>query len=452
MLGLSLDTPTIKTSPYNNHAGHLKNCYLVFNGDYNEDCAYGSYLNNNKGIINCSLASYSEYCYDSQNIFKDNRIIGSNHVNESIDCAFLSNSRNCQNCFASINLYNKKYYIFNKPYTKEEYENEIKKWDLGSYSQYKEIKRKAEEHWGQYSPRPRWDDFSNNCTGNYVFQSKNCHECYEVVGAQDCKFIFSCGNPPIKNSYDISSWGNNLESAYECCIVGENTSGAKFCQECGINAYDIEYSKLSTGGSNHLGCVSIKKGDYCIFNRRYSREEYQKLREKIIDQMKKVVYTDKRGRKYGYGEFFPVELSPWAYNETIAQKFIPMNKEGIERLGFKWRIEESRKSDINKKGSDLPDHIKDVPDSILNDVIKCESCYGGFRIIKMELDFLRKMNLPISRECPFCRIDYRLTAWAKNLFLNTRECSECGEKFDTPFTKNETPKIFCKDCYSKKFL
>jgi hypothetical protein len=35
------------------------------------------------------------------------------------------------------------------------------------------------------------------------------------------------------------------------------------------------------------------------------------------------------GRIYKYGEFFPSELSPFAYNETTAQEYYPLTKKKL---------------------------------------------------------------------------------------------------------------------------
>src|SRR3989338_6265585 len=319
-----------------------------------------------------------ELLYDCVNSFKTSRCIGTrNQTQESFDCAFCSSVSGCQNCFASVNLRNKKYHIFNKPYSKEDYFKEIAKYNLGSYKTYQEVKKLAEEHWKKYPPKPRYDDFSVNSTGNYVFQSKNCKECYEVGFAEDCKYISMLCNPPIKDCYDVSFWGNNLTLAYECNVVGENASNMRFCQEAGINLHSAEYCKLSTGGSNHFGCVAVKKGDYAILNKRYEKKEYQ----------------------------------------------------------------------TTKKSAELPDHIKDAPDNILQDIIECQKCARGYKIIPMEFKFLREMNLPLPRECPFCRINEKFAIWVKNLRIFKRECSKCGADFETSYPQDEVPYILCKECY-----
>lgn len=453
MLGLSLDLTTIKTSPHNNHAGHLKNCYMLFHADFCEDSAYGFFHLNTKSCFDCSAAILSELCYDTMNSYKNNRCIGCrNQITESLNCAFVRDAHNCQNCFGSANIRGQKYNFFNQPLTKDEYQAKLKEYDLGSYEKYQAAKKQAEEHWQKFSPKPYYEEFNVNATGNYIFQSKNCRECYEVIGAQDCKFMLLVAEPPTKDCYDITSWGNNLELSYETCVVGENASRVKFAQECGLTLMDAEYVKLSTGGSNHFGCVSMKKGSYIIFNKRYSENEYHALREKIIQQMNEMPFRDKVGRVYRYGEFFPIELSPWAYNETIAVNFFPLEKEKILENGYAWREPEKREHAFTIKAIDLPDHIKDTPENILNEVIGCSTCGRGYRVIEMELNFLKNMNLPLPRECPFCRINAKITRWVKNMRVLERSCDKCNASFQTAFDQEDVPIIYCKNCYLDAYI
>ncbi len=452
LLGLSIGLECVDTSPYNNHTGHLKDCYLLFKADFNEDCAYGTLLVYNKMLIDCSMASKCELSYDCKNNFKNSRCIGADNTIESLECIFTRDCTNCQNCFASANLRGKKYHIFNKPYSKEGYFQEIKKWDLGSYKQYQESKKLAEEHWKKFPPKPRFDEHSVDITGNYVFESKNCKECFETVDSQDCKYLLMLQIGPVRDCYDISSWGNNMELCYEACVVGENISNVKFAQESGIVLQNAEYCKLSTGGSDHFGCVSMKKGKFIIFNKAYAETDYQKLKEKIINHMKDTPYTDKAGRIYMYGEFFPIELSPFPYNTTVAQDFFPLTQEKIIQEGYIWRDFDVKEYSITKPTKELPDNIKDAPLNILQETLGCSKCGKGFRIIQMEFDFLKKMNLPLPRECPFCRIDKKMNQWVKQLKLTTRICDKCKNEFQTPHTKENFEKILCKKCYLEEVV
>ena len=451
MAALSTDHTTLINSEYNNHAGHLKNCYLTFQSDLNEDCACGVYLKRDNSLLDCSNAVSSEWCYDCMHMFKNSRCVGTmGNVTETLDGIFLRDSDNCQSCFASANLRNKKYHIFNEPYTKEKYFEAIKKWDLGSYASYQEIKKLAHEHWKKLPPRPVYDDFSVNCSGRYVIQSKNCKESFDVSSIEDGKYLFMLSLGPIKDCYDVSAWGNNLSMVYESMSVCENISNVRFCDETGLNLLDAEYTARVFGGSHVFGCVGVKKGEYCIFNRKYSEKEYYALRGKIIEHMNVMPYADKRGRVYKYGEFFPAEFSPFPYNDTLAQKFFPISPAQAIEESYNWSQEEKKSYVITMMAKDLPDHIREVNRSILSEIVGCQICGRGFKITSFELQFLKKMSLPLPRICPFCRIDARLDQWVRDLRLVDRTCSKCGVSFQTSHPKEEAEYILCKKCYQEE--
>ncbi len=451
LLGLSLDSNSIPTSPYNSNCGWLKDSYLLFFSNYSESCAYGFYGVHNKNVLDCSLLVKSELCYDVRNGYMESRSIGLRNTNQNLECLFLRDSKNCQNCFASANLRSRKYVIFNEQYEPEEYKSKLQGWDLGSYRQYQEIKKLAAEHWQKYPPRPIWMDFSVDSTGNYVFQSKNCKECYETAGAQDSKYLLAISEGPVKDCYDIFGWGDNLEFSYEGAIVGENAARLRFCQESGINAFDAEYCKLTTGGSHHFGCVAVKGGNYVIFNKRYSPEEFEALRGRIIAHMGEMPYRDRRGRIYKYGEFPPIELSVAAYNESLAQRFFPLTREQAEQEGYRWTDLPKGEGKKTISAAELPDNIKDAKEDVLKEVIGCAKCDRVFRIVSMELTFLRRMSLPLPRECPLCRIDEKFTEWVKQMKLVSRTCSKCASEFQTPYGPEDWPKILCHPCFKAEY-
>jgi hypothetical protein len=322
----------------------------------------------------------------------------------------------------------------------------MKKWDLGSYRTYQELKQQAQEHWQKYPPRPIFDDFSVNCTGNYVFYSKNCKECYEVVGAEDSKYLMMMVKGPVRDCYDITGWGDNLSRSYDS-YVGSNSAGNKFCLETNIgNLQEGEYCILSS--SDYIfGCVSARQAKHCVLNKQYTKEEYEKLVPKIRQHMNDMPYTDKAGRVYRYGEFFPAEMSWAAYNDTLAQFFFPLKKEDVMRQGYGWRDPGAVEHSVSRKAADLPDHIRDVDNYIMQEVISCESCPRAYRIIQSELQFLRAMNLPLPRRCPICRIDGRIARWARQMTLIDRTCAKCSVEFRTPHLDYDLSKVLCKKCW-----
>ncbi|MBI4159893.1 hypothetical protein HY504_01875 [Candidatus Wolfebacteria bacterium] len=473
LLGLSLDLTAINESPYCNHAGNIRKCYFLFDANYSEECLYGYYIVNSKNCVDSFFTGSCELTYDCVHAFKD---YNARHMEWSIFCndsSFLLNCKNCQNCFASVNLWSKHYHIFNKPYTKEEYSEKIKEFDLGSFRNYEEMKAKFREHALKYPVRTFWQDFSQNVSGLLVFESKNCHHCFEVVGGEDCKYC-SFLQPKIRDCYDFSSWGDNAELIYEAGVVGGGARNIKFGEETGLGLYDATYVKLATSSSDLFGCISVLKKQYCILNKQYSKEDYEKLVPQIIEQMNALPYTDKQGRVYRYGEFFPPELSPFAYNETRAHQFFPLTKEETLAQGYKWKDSEPSQYKASVDARDLPDHIRDVKDSILEESIGCVSCLRAFRLIPQELAFYRRMNVPLPRKCFFCRLDEKIKDHPKPYELWKRKCQcsggasengtyknaaphfhggeHCPNKFETSYSPERPEIVYCEACYQAEVV
>jgi len=453
LLGLSMDLMTADTSPFNHDAGHLKNCYLLFHADFDEDCAYGYYIGHSQTMFDCAAVEQCQMGYDSMHSYRTNHCIGSRHqLSDSLDCLFCRDCQNCQNCFASANLKNKKYYAWNEPLSREEYFAEIAKYDLGSYATYRAVQDRAEQHWRTQIPKSEYNEFVENCTGPNIFFSKNTKDSIEVFNTEDSRYLFRLWGPSNKNCYDISMWGNNISFCYECCAVGENADLIFFSDELGMNLSDAQYCKASTGGAHHFGCVSMKKGTYCILNKQYSKEEYAEMVAKIKDHMDKMPFTDAKGNVYRYGEFLPPEMSPFAYNTTLAQNFFPLTKTGALEKKYSWREAEPEDYEMTMKAADLPDHIKDVPDTVLDEKVACATCGRAYRIIKMELDFHRKMNVSLPRECHYCRINTKLNLWVKNNRRIKRVCTGCGKEMESPYSAAEAERVLCKQCYQAEIV
>ena len=69
-----------------------------------------------------------------------------------------------------------------------------------------------------------------------------------------------------------------------------------------------------------------KEQKYCILNKEYSKDDFEALRVYIVEDMNKNPYVDSKGRVFAYGEFFPPDLSRFAYNETSASQYFPLTK------------------------------------------------------------------------------------------------------------------------------
>jgi len=213
---------------------------------------------------------------------------------------------------------------------------------------------------------------------------------------------------------------------------------------------NIEYSSFLSNSHHCFGSMNLKKKNYCILNKQYTKEEYEKLVLKVRAHTNEMPYVDEAGRTYRYGEFFPMNLSPFAYNETVAYEYFPMSEQEARRRGLAWNTYASGSNDFS--GYIIPDNIRDVRDDILEKILKCELSDKAYRLIPMELAFCRRFNLPIPRLSPFERHRQRLRFVSEHLKLHSRTCGKCDRSVESVYQEEEHPIVYCEQCYNAEVV
>jgi len=469
-------------SPYSNIGRGVRNAYLSYSlvGGGGENIFYSKSVDLSSNIFDCLSVSNCESCYE--NVLNN----GNNNSHycvdslRSIDCWFLFDCWNCQNCILSTNLRNGKYVIRNKQYSKEGYFEEIKKFNFGSYARREEVKKEFGELILGAIRRYATMGKVINTTGNYNGDAKNAVNCFyaynNVENIKHCQRVIN-----LKDSYDVS-YHINSELVYEYIIGGKDSRGIRFTM-AGLDALrDSDYTDHCGSSSNLFGCIGVRNKRFCILNKQYDEKEYESLRTKIIEQMGDLPYFDSGGRSYSYGEFFPIDLSPFGYNETIAQEHFPLNEKTAEIKGYRWREKEKPKYNATIGFGDLPDDIDDVYDSILKETIVCEhheknkhdayceaNCTTAFKITPFELRFYRSKGIPIPRICPNCRHFERLQK-VNPLKLWRRQCmcdyeahgntvrhshhpeGRCPNEFETSYSPERKEIVYCEQCYQTEVI
>lgn len=495
-------------SDYSNISSYIKDCYLIFNSDDDEGCSYGEFLEQSKSCVDISHALSCERCYEAINCYK---CYGSTHVFNCDECLNVHFSRDlsgCSDCFGCVGLKGKKYYFFNQPLTETEYKKKLAELNDGSYSRLREIESRLKEIALLYPYKYMTSSRNSNVTGDFIFWSKNVSHGYEIIMMEDSKYCQLMTFPfKTSDSYDFTMWGGG-ERIYECMGAGDGQRDVRFCVNSWSQAFNLEYCWYisNTRCDNLFGCVGLRNKQYCILNKQYTKESFDRLRTKIIEHMNDMPYIDSKERIYKYGEFFPPEISPFAYNETIAQEFFPLSKVEIIKNGFKWKEPEQRNYQITLKTEQVPDNIKDVSDSILGEIIQCqhavsqidadkkpqintdkkisenlrsnlresacdEQCTSAFRIIPQELQFYRQMNIPLPRLCPNCRHYQRIKKknpiklWPgkcqctglesengvyENQTKHQHGDTHCPNEFETSYSPDRPEIVYCESCYNNE--
>ena len=456
-MSLGVDSPSLIDSDYCNDCDNLKNCYLIFYGSYDENSRYSDTINHSRDCMDCYMLDECEKCYQGIHLNKCYNVFFSIDCEDSVDVWFSKNLLGCSNCFGCSNLNKKSYCIFNKQYSREEYLKQVKEFNLGSNKNLIDIFQKRESSFENLPVKYLHGKHNVNVTGDYIYHSKNIKNSFEINNVEDSRFCLLLKSVASKECYDYSFFGDNATLIYESIKVGLGANNVFFSNGCWPNCRNLFYCSYCISCSNLFACIGLRNKQYCILNRQYTKEQYEELVPKIIKHMSDMPYIDKKGRTYKYGEFFPTELSPFAYNETIAQEYYPLTKEQAEEQGYRWKDKEERNYNIDIKTNDIPDDINNTDESIIGKVIECShkdcnhQCTEAFKIIPEEYQFYKRMNLPLPRLCPNCR-HYERLAQRNPLKLWHRKCMKegCTNEFETSYAPDRPEIIYCERCYQNE--
>ncbi len=440
-LSLEVPRPALQTayefnenSDYTNHGGYLKNCYMLFDSDFDWDCMYGLGVNKSKNCMDNYRLKECELCYECVDCVKCYGLFYSQDCDNCSDSAFLKNCIGVRNSFMCSNLKNKEYHIFNKPYDKETYKKLVK-----SLSKHSELVRYFAD----------WDDFkvkfpqkymhgvqNENVLGDYVVYSKDSDYCFDSMEMRDCKYFARCFGE-AKDCMDCDECGEKIERIYESNLCGYNENNVRFSFQCFHQARDLTYCLDSFYCQDSFGCVGLRRKKYCILNKQYSKEEYEQLVPKIIEHMKTT------GE---WGEFPPVKYATFAYNETVAQEYYPLSKQDVLDKGWKWRDED--KKEHQPATAQVPDDSADADASICNELLACEDCGRNYKIVEQELNFYKAQGLTIPKKCFYCRHKRRFDL-RNPRELYDRKCDKCGVDIKTTYSNERPEKIYCEPCYQE---
>lgn len=436
-------------SRYMNFTADNRNCYLTIESSNNENCINCYWIQLSKDLVDCSFTDHVELSYEVDDCYDCHSLLFSKSCGYCLDSAFLLNCRGCSNCLGCINLRDQSYNIFNKQYTKEEYKQKLKSYELDTYSGVEAFKKEF-QNFIKNQPR-KFAELTNtlNSTGNYMYNVKNNKHCFHSYDAEDNAYSIHAWRG-AKNCVDCNTAGRDAELLYNSLNTGLQASWVIASSYCWSSQF-LSYCLNCPDSNNCFGCVGLIKGSYCIFNKQYTKEEYHKIRKDIIMKMKKEGI---------YGDFFPKELSPLGYNESSAMDEYPLTKKDALTQGFSW--EDTKRGIYGKETVDwetFPDSISDLPNDFdtNKEVFVCKLCKKNYRITLNELTFYRRMKISIPRNCLECRHVARFKNRGPNKLWH-RSCmcdkenhfhggAECAEEFETTYSPDRPEIVYCEKCF-----
>ncbi|MDD5469668.1 MAG: hypothetical protein PHO92_02610 [Candidatus Peribacteraceae bacterium] len=439
-----------ENADYTNYCTNNKNCYLIFDSDFNRDCYYCYSMNHCESCMDCFRVRKGELCYQCIDCVE---CYGCKYVRDCTNCSdswFLANCIGCKHCLLCSNQQNKEYCVRNQKVTPEEFERHLEA--LRSRKVVQEYEKEFEAFRLRFPQKYMHGVHNEDATGDYITNSKHVRHCFDSSDMWDCTYCYQIWEP-VKDSLDLQEIGD-AELCYDSAFGGLKTRNLLFTSHCFSNV-NLTYCTYCMHCADLFGCVGMRRNQYCIFNKQYSREEYEKLAGKIIEHMQKT------GE---WGEYFPVQYACFPYNTTLAQDYYPLTKQEVLKRGWKWRDEKDEMPKVSKTiaAEKLPDSIADIPDDILNWAISCEVTRRPFRIIKQELDLYRQMQLPIPH-LHFEERHRRRMALRNPRKLWKRPCQKCHKEVQTTFAPerpavrgSEEPSgsrgeiVYCEECYRKE--
>ncbi|MCR4328625.1 MAG: hypothetical protein NUV53_03870 [Patescibacteria group bacterium] len=457
-------------SEYTNQSQDNKDCYMLVTSGSNEKCMYGSWNSNCFLCGDCYMIEKSESCYECINLKKCSHCAWLQNSSDCVNVYFSDDCRGCADCFGCVGLRSKQYYWFNTQLTKDEYEKRIKEfpWTRESMRRTQEefarlrlaipVKHyhgmQAQESSGDYLGNTQRARMAFNCRDNkdtaYMqdawVTTEECRDCTEIIIGM--------------GSYEIQG----VETPHQSIVA----------RSCFNSITDSYYCDMCFGVSDCFGCFGLKQKQYCILNKQYSKDEYIKLKTKIIEHMKELEE---------WGEYFPPEHSPFAYNESMAQDYFPLEREEALKKGYFWHDRPTTQYAITLTPDKLPKTIAETTDDVVNYTIQCNTqenneeenslCVGAFRLIPLEITLYRKLGVPIPEYCFPCRRVKRfkfrnprklwhrrcmcaptetlMKADVGNGYKNTATHfhgdNPCPNEFETSYAPERKEIVYCEACY-----
>jgi hypothetical protein len=417
-----------------------KECYLCRSGFQNEYLSYCYRSAFSKESIDLTYCFNVEQSYDCLYCFKCWKIKYSFNCHDCVDSAFLYDCRNVQNCFMSWNLRNKQYCIENVQYTKEEYLEKIKQFNLKSYAVVQQLKQRFVRHVAQEAVhRENLNIQVVNSSGNFLDHDKNCAQCCFFERSENCRRVLR---------------GFSAKDSIEaiCCAFNERSARTALDQfgygnTCVLYTSNCRYSFYLDACEESeycFGSVGLRKKKYCVLNKQYSKEEYEALIAQIKADMQK------RGE---WGMFMPLAMSYGGYNTSLAQVLFPKTREQAQAFGAKWEESPVPSYEGAISSDALPDSIDMVGEEITKQRVVCVESKLSYNIAPREFAFYKQHGIPL----PQRHFDWRTFTSFKPLALMVKPhmgvcyyCKKEIEHYCAPELGYQ--KIACVECYQKEIV
>ena len=434
---------------YNDDWWYSKDCYLCHSGYKCQNLKYSYRTIEGKDSYFSVFSNKFELCVDiinSDNCFHSVYLLNCHGIS---DAQFLYDCKNCKECMFCFNQRNKQYMFGNVQYSKDEYQKKVSSWNLKSRNSYNKAK-------GFFEQMMRKKAFhravilhnSENSSGNYLKNSNNCKNCYFLDNEEDCVNVLR-GAENSKTCLD--SIDNSLKSELIFSSVRslDHCYDNQFCFDTPQSKF-MKYSAYCFQCENCFGCCGLVGKKYHIFNKKYSPENYEIVKNRIIEHMKKT------GE---WGEFFPGIFAPNPYNESWSSFYWPLSKEAQKKLGFRISQNDEKKNNSYLSPENIPDSVEEISEisenlekkeALMTQVFWDSEFSRPFRISKEDIEFSEKMSVPLPNTYYMKRIQENFKWMPFDGKLRNCKCGKCKKNIQTSWGEEYSDRILCEKCYLEK--
>jgi len=320
---------------------YSKNVYLSFifgweseNVMYTRNTKFSSHIYNSTAIwSSCEFVHQSTFITNSYQVFYSRWVEGSKNI------WFSSNMIGCEECFWCNNQTNKKYMIFDKQCTPEEYEREKKRL-LSDKDQFDALYKKVS-----------WNKVTNPHAENVT----NAHVACSVKDARN--LLYSWWSTVRTNYYDVLAWGawNHMYGVYQWVYF-----------------------------SDHIYCSAHINWSMNIF---YSYNLRECTLWKFLPSTMNPFYFNDTVASLIDGTFTKEEVETAWY----------LRRDEEIKVDIPEWMDVVSSNDLNQFESLTAEWEREIDPSILKKVIQ-DTDWNYYRIMPMEYKFLKKYWLPLPRK------------------------------------------------------
>lgn len=415
---------------------YCKDCYMTIEAIQNKRAHYSLCVHRCEDITDSTILYDSTRCIECTDSFS---LYNCFYVQNSESCSNMIYARDCKgcsDCIWCVWLRNKKYCIFNKQVTKEEYLTYQTAFKKRIFSRDSSLETERLSFLAWFPKRALHSVSSERSTGNNLHNCSNIVLSYDLTWCSDSKYLSNV----VDNSHhcmdiDISF---ELNYCYEWVTpdMSTNCLFTIFCSSCS----NIYYSEMCHRCHHCFWCIWLKDKKYCIFNKQYTKEQYEHLLCEIIPSMKE--HNER-------GEFFPYWTSDFCYNTSDAYQRLPLSQKHAEE---RWHMRNTKDINVNIPKNakvvyvhDLTWNPHNIEDVVTRQVLICKDSGRPYRIIQSELEFYRSINAPVPHSHPDVRHTKRMSRRVKRE-THLRNCITCKKTVLSCYSKDDAKEVYCESC------